>query len=640
MSTWKTIFFTLLLLVTSANSLGAAGELVQAVENRRGFLLDTGKQKHRSNWLKMIDEFERAATLQPDPRHASRARYLGADVAWRSGIKFKQKDDFVTGEKLSRRSVRDCNRCTHSAAAQLLNGRLLLELNDLDGADKQLKKVELNYPHSPEVAEARLLLSKIGGGSTPIPEKEITREYAASIKKETTAPKDNNPAQPTKETTAPKDKPTQPTKETTAPKDKPTQSTKETTAPKDKPTQPTKEATAPKGKPAIKLPPMPSPRDDGQAQVYFLSLEEHESYTTVTAYVDKVTPYLYNLIPPSQPGGSFRAYADLLGSVIAPKTKISLNQKTPMVRLVKINQFKKDVVRLVLDLAQDYPYRPTFMESPPRLIFQVAKVAKDLPPPADEAHPEPPAPPSWAITNAPPKNLGRRGPGDSLVRQLGLKIERVVIDPGHGGRDGGTSGYGLREKDMVLKLAKKLQTRLQKELGLTVYLTRSDDRSLTLEQRIKIGRDKKADLFISLHVNANTSPRVEGFETYILNFATDKSAMAVAARENASSDKNVAELDGILRTITKNTKMAESRMMAQMLHKATVGLLNKRYKVRDLGVKEAPFYVLVGTNVPSTLVEIGFLSNRREAERMRQDKYLDIVAEGLTQGLESYINGF
>ena len=389
----------------------------------------------------------------------------------------------------------------------------------------------------------------------------------------------------------------------------------------------------------MKIPAAPKPRGDGRAQVYFLSLEDYGKYTTVTAYVDRVSPYVYNLIPPAREGGSFRAYADIKGAVIAPGASAQLKDSSPLVKLVKMNQFQSEVVRLVIDLPRAHPYMPVFVDKPPRLVFNIAKEAKDLPSTAPEVQPEPPERKEPA---RPPRDNtpAAQGPADSLARQLGLKVRAIVLDPGHGGKDIGAGASGLREKDITLNLAKKLKTRLEKRLGVTVHLTRSEDVFVTLDRRTKIARDKKADLFISLHVNANNAAKVEGFETYILNFTTDRSAMAVAARENASSDKSVSELEDVLQSIAKNTKIAESRAMAQVLHKAAVTALNKKYKVRDLGVKEAPFAVLVGSGVPAALVEIGFITNKDDAARLKTEAYLDQTADGLADGLVSYIKGF
>jgi N-acetylmuramoyl-L-alanine amidase len=304
-----------------------------------------------------------------------------------------------------------------------------------------------------------------------------------------------------------------------------------------------------------------------------------------------------------------------------------------------MNQYQKDVARLVLDLPQAHPYRPAFLDKPPRLVFQVAREAETLKEPPPEAAPEPPPPPPSRPSGS-ARAGAAKGPADSLARQLGLKVKTVVIDPGHGGKDNGAAAFGLREKDIVLKLSQKLADRLTKRLGLTVFLTRNDDRFLTLSRRSKIALDKKADLFISIHVNANDLGKVEGLETYILNFATDRSAMAVAARENAAADKTISELQDILQTLAQNTKIAESGALAQAMHKAAVTALAKNYSVRDLGVKEAPFLVLVGTESPALLIETGFITNEKEAGRLNTGAYLDRLADGLADGLASYLKGF
>jgi|GEM_PF-865550 len=559
-------------------TLAADGELVRALKNRETFYGSKDDQKTRPNWLTLIKEFEEAALAQENPRHASRARYLGAGLALESAGLFKQKADYEKADQLARRAVRDCPRCPHAPEAQIISGEALAGLGQLDQAVKQLMKVELNYPDSVEVAKSRKLLAQLRGGPPPSPEK---------------------PA---------------------APKTPPEVNTAKTSQ-------------------APKIPAPPKARSDGLAQVYFLTLEDRGDYSVVTAYLDKVSPYVYNLISPTRSGGSFRIYADLKNTAMAPGAGPQLPNQTKLVHLVKMNHYQNDVVRLVVDLPEAHPYRPTFLNSPPRLVFHIAREAKNLPDPQAEVQPDPPekpAPAATAQTKAPGKTSG--GPEDSLARQLGLKIKTVVIDPGHGGKDHGAACFDLKEKDIVLKLAQKLAARIEKQLGLAVHLTRSDDRFITLERRTKIAREKKADLFISLHVNAHTQDTVEGFETYILNFATDRSAMAVAARENAESDKTLAELQDLLQIIAKNTKVAESRALAQALHKSAVASLNKNHRVRDLGVKEAPFYVLVGTTVPSVLIEVGFITNQAEADRLAREAYLNQIADGLMHGLQVYLN--
>ena len=490
---------------------------------------------------------------------------------------------------------------------------------------------------APKAAEAKPSESK---PSAPAPKAKVTESKPpAPVPKAAKAkPSESKPPAPAPkapEAKAPESKPAAPAAK--AAEAKPSESkpsapaakTAEVKPSESKPSEPKPAAPAPK---APEIPAPPKPRADGLAQVYFLHLKDQGHSTTVTAYLDKTTAYLYNLIPAA--GGSFRAYADLKNTVIAPGTKLQLREKTPLVSLVKINQYQNDVTRLVLDLPQAYPYRPAFLDKPPRLVFQVARETNTLQEPQPEAAPEPP----------PRRPAGRaggaKGPLDSLARQLGLKVKTVVIDPGHGGKDTGATSFGLREKDITLKLGLKLADRLTRRLGLTVFLTRSDDRFLTLSRRARIALEKKADLFISLHVNANDLGKVEGLETYILNFATDRSAMAVAARENATADKTISELNEILQILARNTKIVESGALAQTIHKAAVTALSKDYKVRDLGVKEAPFFVLAGTESPAMLMEIGFITNEKEAGRLKTETYLDRLADGLADGLAGYLKGF
>ena len=607
-----------LLTVPGAGPVLAEGELVRANKSRADFLDDPGRVKNRSNWLELIKEYEGAALAQKESRFAGRARAWAADLALTAGRKFKQSADFEKADQLARRAVRDCPRCSYAAESQFISGQALFELKQLDSAVKQLLKVELNYPDSPLVKPAGRLLAQIHG--RPLPPSEDKPAAPPATKAPEFKPAETKaPAPPAAK--APEVKPAE-TKAPAPPAAK---------APTTKPT-PAK-PPAPK---TPEIPAPPKPRTDGMAQVYFLHLTDHGHYTTVTAYLDKTTAYLYNLIPAA--GGSFRAYADLKNTVIAPGARLQLREKSPLVNLVKMNQFQKDVARLVLDLPQAYPYRPTFLDKPPRLVFQVAREAETLKEPQTEAAPEPPPQPRRPA--GPALTGGAKGPADSLARQLGLKVKTVVIDPGHGGKDNGATGFGQKEKDITLRLGRKLADRLTKRLGLTVFLTRSDDRFLTLSRRTRIALEKKADLFISLHVNANELAKVEGLETYILNFTTDRSAMAVAARENATADKTISELQDILQVIARNTKIAESGALAQTIHKAVITALSKDYKVRDLGVKEAPFFVLVGTECPSILMEIGFITNEKEADRLKTEAYLDRLADGLADGLASYVKSF
>jgi N-acetylmuramoyl-L-alanine amidase len=242
-----------------------------------------------------------------------------------------------------------------------------------------------------------------------------------------------------------------------------------------------------------------------------------------------------------------------------------------------------------------------------------------------------------AIATPKPARLPKDGE-PSLSRVLGLKIGKIVIDPGHGGHDTGTSGPGgLTEKDLVLDVAKRLGALIEARMGSEVVYTRSDDTFIPLEQRTEIANDRKADLFLSIHANSSPVRIASGVETYYLNFTTSKSALEVAARENASSQKSVYELKDLLQKIALKDKAEESREFASRIQTALFTLSSKsNAKSKDRGVKKAPFVVLIGASMPSVLAEIGFVSNPKDEALMKKPEHRQKIAEALYKGLSGY----
>ena len=226
----------------------------------------------------------------------------------------------------------------------------------------------------------------------------------------------------------------------------------------------------------------------------------------------------------------------------------------------------------------------------------------------------------------------------SLTRTLGLKIGRVVIDPGHGGKDTGSIGpAGLREKDLVLEVALRLKTLLEGRLGTDVILTRSKDEFKPLEERTAIANQQNADLFVSVHANATRNPKVSGAETFFLNFASSADEREVATRENANSQKNIHDLENLLRQIALGDYNAESRDLAQVVQNSLASAMKRdRRTFRNRGVKKAPFIVLIGSNMPSILTEVGFISNPSEEAYLKTEAARDQVAEALYQGIAAY----
>jgi N-acetylmuramoyl-L-alanine amidase len=229
----------------------------------------------------------------------------------------------------------------------------------------------------------------------------------------------------------------------------------------------------------------------------------------------------------------------------------------------------------------------------------------------------------------------------SLIRALGLKIGKIVIDPGHGGHDTGTIGpNGLEEKDLVLEVGRRLGKLLETRLGAEVVYTRKDDTFIPLETRTAIANQSRADLFVSVHANSSHDPAARGVETYYLNFTSSPEALEVAARENAVSEKSIYELQDLVKKIALKEKIEESREFAgnvqQSLHS---GLAIKSPAIRDRGVKKAPFIVLIGANMPSILAEISFVSNPTDAHRLATSEYRQRIAESLYRGIAKYVNG-
>jgi N-acetylmuramoyl-L-alanine amidase len=229
----------------------------------------------------------------------------------------------------------------------------------------------------------------------------------------------------------------------------------------------------------------------------------------------------------------------------------------------------------------------------------------------------------------------------SLIRALGLKIGRIVIDPGHGGHDTGTIGpNGLEEKDLVLEVGRRLGKILETQLGAEVVYTRKDDTFIPLETRTAIANQQRADLFISIHANSSQDPSARGVETYYLNFTSSPEALEVAARENAVSEKSIYELQDLVKKIALKEKIEESREFAgdvqESLHS---GLAAKSPAIRDRGVKKAPFIVLIGANMPSILAEISFVSNPTDEHRLETGEYRQRIAESLYHGIAKYVDG-
>jgi N-acetylmuramoyl-L-alanine amidase len=335
-----------------------------------------------------------------------------------------------------------------------------------------------------------------------------------------------------------------------------------------------------------------------------------------------------------------RIYLDVLGA----RQRVSSDELIHvipvgdgLIKQIRVAQTAPSVTRVVLDLAGDVDFAVSQLLNPDRLMVEVraksATTATTEPSSAAPPKPEPPA----EVTVAKPAQRNRDG-SRSLTRVLGLKLGRVVLDPGHGGHDTGTIGpSGLMEKDLVLDIAKRLGILIEERMGSEVIYTRTDDVSVPLEARTELANQKKADLFLSIHANSSRLRRISGAETFYLNFTTSRADLEVAARENASSQRSIHELSELVQKIALKDKLEESRDFASSIQTSLYELYRRsNSKARDRGVKKAPFVVLIGAAMPSVLAEVGFISNPVEERLMKISERRQKLAEALYQGLSKY----
>jgi N-acetylmuramoyl-L-alanine amidase len=332
-----------------------------------------------------------------------------------------------------------------------------------------------------------------------------------------------------------------------------------------------------------------------------------ERYTRVVVDTDGPIHFTQNrLVNPD------RLYFDLKNSRLLKKTDPSLPIEDGILKKVRAGQFKNDTVRVVLDLQRFGNFNAFVLTDPYRLVIDV-----------------------FAMKDSAPEMKNK----NKIPFQ---EIKRVIIDPGHGGKDPGAIGpKGLREKDVVLDIAKRLGRVLKQKYNMEVTFTRDRDVFVPLEKRTFLANSRKGDLFISIHTNANRKRSTRGIETYFLNWTNNKEAMKVAARENAISftrmKKSQGELQMILQDLKRQNKKEESMALAHTIQKTLVDTLKKDYtKVVDLGVKYAFFYVLLGAEMPCVLVETSFISNAVEENRLSKKRYRDQLAEAIAKGITDY----
>jgi len=377
-----------------------------------------------------------------------------------------------------------------------------------------------------------------------------------------------------------------------------------------------------------------------------------------------------------------RVFVDLAGTRAGPgfvDRTLRFESDADVVRQVRIGRHPNNITRVVLDADGVSSYSVYQLYSPNRIVIDCVRPPKAAAAPVRPADPRPiraraftidglralpgvpprrtamlaaamsaadvvaripgPVPtamttPPTAAPTTPPKNLSG---SVSMARQLGLGVSRIVIDAGHGGHDPGAMGKGVTEAELVLDVALRLEGLLQKVRGIEVILTRRTDEFIPLQERPAIANREGADLFLSIHANASPHPAARGVETYFLNFANNPNAAQVAARENATSAMTMGALPDFVKAIALNNKVDESRDLAAQIQRAMITRLRSSNRsLKDLGVKQAPFIVLIGATMPSVLAEISFVTNPQEAKLLKGNLYRQRIAEALFNAIKKY----
>ncbi len=373
-----------------------------------------------------------------------------------------------------------------------------------------------------------------------------------------------------------------------------------------------------------------SETQSGLASVSQIRHWSTDNFTRVVIYVDKETPFKSMFLKEDTANGKPpRLLVDIYGTKVDKSLNVEPITKG-LLEEIKFGRNTSDRVRVVLYIKSFEDYKVFALKDPFRIVMDIQGNPK--------AHDEYVA----VKNNTEDYKYEANLPEDkvsSLSEALGLKIRTVVIDAGHGGHDPGAIGpSGLKEKQVTLNIAKALKEKLDKEgkkHGITnVYLTRSGDTFIPLEERTGIAKKQGADLFISIHCNAARDKQAYGTETYFLSLTKDQRSLAVAARENATTNISRGEMSKVLKQYLLSAKIQESERLAGLVQNSVVSNISAKYQTgKDKGVKRAPFVVLIGADIPSILVETAFITNPRDEQRLKSDSYINEIADGIYDGI-------
>lgn len=580
-------------LASPAQAASASALFNKAHKDFHALSKSRSKARYRSNWVRVEREFSAVHRKDPNGKFAPKALYYLGRTNEELGVHSGLKSDF-------RKAVDYYSRCVsrfprHGWTDDCLYRRAEIRyqrLNEWTNARRDLATIIVKYPHADMAPKARQLLNKLGKG-----ERFIAALGGKPASKSVRTPKSKSP---------------------------PTVAKKTSTKPAAK-AIPRKETVVRPSSTGHTDPPNTAHLD----AVRYTSSDE---YTRVVLEMDDQTTFRYKLLAPAPKyNRPHRLYIDLTHTHLGNGVKRKTGVADGILKQIRTGQKDKKTTRVVLDFQtlQDYKVFP--LNNPFRIVVDVYAPDKKTRARAAATERRRKA---AAAGNFKPSYKSKRMAGD-LVEQLGLTIHTIMLDAGHGGKDPGARAYGLKEKDVNLRFVKILGKMLQ-EKGFKVLYTRTKDNFLALEERTAQANVKKADMFISVHCNAHRSKKIHGLETYTLNLAKTQAAVRVAARENAVDLRSIGDLQFILADLAVNSKMKESRDLAKGVQDQTLREVRRKWALKDMGVRQAPFYVLMGATMPSVLVELGYLTNYTENKRLRSETYLKYLARGIVRGVLAY----
>ncbi|WP_419786319.1 N-acetylmuramoyl-L-alanine amidase [Pseudodesulfovibrio sp.] len=583
-----TVLAALLLCAAPALAISSQAWFTKGHAEFHELLKNKSKAKYRSNWDKVASNFTSCLKQDPDGSFAPKALYYLGRVQEELGMRSGRKSDFRRAEDYFGRVIARYPR--HGWADDCLYRRAQIRVSRLaeyDAARLDLARIIVEYPRSDMRSKADDALRKLG-------------KYKWAVAEISTHP-----------------------------------STRKKSG---------LDAVVAKAESRSGTPPTTKPSEtavrakdpSGLAHLDTVRFKSSDNYTRVVLELDDQVKYRYQVLKPNAAmNRPHRLYIDLEDSRLGHDVKSATTVSDGILRSIRSSQYNKDTTRVVLDFLsmQDYKIFPLF--NPFRIVIDVysPEEGNTAPTVAKSARPVEPHHTTADSKYRPPKESKQHA--DELLEQLGLTVRTIMIDAGHGGKDPGAHGHGLREKDINLRFALLLGKMLAKK-GFNVIYTRTTDVFIPLEQRTAMANVKKADLFVSIHCNASRSTSANGLETYSLNLAKSKDAVRIAARENAVDPRSISDLQFILTDLMVNSKIKESRDLASDVQTKTLTRVRRKWSQRNRGTREAPFYVLMGAKMPSILVELGYITNRTEAKRLNSSAYQQYMAQGIIDGIMAY----